>query len=207
MFLKVLGRIPLLQCLTYFPAQAHKSASKKFFALLFLTSLPVIVAAMLAPIPEGDAGAFAKLLIKLKDSITVSELFVYSAAFLTPILYLHYERFSDVPRSQIAEKLVKEAKGIFSGYGLVALLALLFIVFTAIAFSSTKTDAAYFQKSFLNYYLVEYSLEVYIFSLYCFYLTLLDGANAGNFVVVNRKKEDDIEIEFAERLRKRELEK
>lgn len=202
MFLKILAYIPLLQCLVYFSPQSHKAASKKFFALLVLTSLPVIVAAVLAPIPTGEDGAFAKLLVKLKDSITVSELFVYSAAFLTPILYLQFERLRELPKSQFTERLV-QVKGIFSGYGLVALLALLFIVLTAIAFSSLKTDASFFQKSFLNYYLVEYSLEVYCFSLYCFYLTLLDGTNLGDFVGMNRKKEDDIANEFAQRLEER----
>ncbi|MGJ7555084.1 hypothetical protein ACSFBI_13865 [Variovorax sp. RB3P1] len=205
MLLKVLSYVPLLQCLTYFPFPVHKAAFKKFFVLLLLTSLPVLFAAVLAPIPDGGAGGFDKLLAKLRDSITVSELFVYSAAFLTPILYLYYERYSELPSAQFAEKLVQEVKGIFKGYGLVALIALLLILFTAIAFSNIKTDSANFKQSFLHYYLAKYSLIVYLFSLYCWYLTLLDGANTGDFVGANRKKENDVTSAFSARLKEREL--
>ncbi len=204
MFLKFLSFIPLLQCLTYFPREAHKSALKKFLVLLVLTSLPVIFAAILSPIPAGNSDVLTKLIKKLGEAINVSELFVYTASFLTPILYLIFEKYSDIPKDELGERITQGVKGIFKGYGLVALLSLLMMLFTASAFSSLKLDAAGFKVSFLHHYLVTYSGWIYFFSLFCWYLTLLDGAWDGDFVSANRNSENVTASAFSARLRQKE---
>lgn len=204
MLLKILGYIPFLQCLTHFPLKAHKTAAKKFFALLILTSLPIIFAAVLSPIPAGDSDVLEKLTAKLREAISVSELFVYTASFLTPILYLIFEKYSEAGEGQLGVRLTQGFKGVFKGYGLVALLALLTIFFTASAFSSLKINPDNFKLSFLNHYLFVYSVPIYLFSIYCWYLTLLDGVAApGDFVGANRSAEDAAASAFSARLKKR----
>ena len=197
MLLKMLGYVPLLQCLLAYRGSVHKLAARKFIVLLVFTSLPVIVTAFMAPIPDGDGGPFSKLLTKFSDSLTVSELFVYSAAFLTPILYLMYERMYDLSPGSISE-----FKRAFRGFGLVTVLALLVIVLTAIAFGATKFQVS-MTNTFLHFYLVKYSAGVYCFGLYCWYLTLLDGANTQNFVDATRNHETDLSAAFAARLEQR----
>lgn len=204
MLLKALGFIPLMQCLVHFPLDAHKLALKKFSTLWILTSLPVIVAVFLSPIPDGDAGVGLKLLFKLRESITVSELFVYTATFLTPVFYMIYEKYQESSETQIGDKLLQSFRSLFKGYGLVAVISLVIMFFTAIAFGQLKAGSDDFQKSFLGYYLQNFSLAIYIFSLYCWYLTLLDEAWKGDFVSENRSSEKNMVKDFSARLRARE---
>lgn len=201
MFLNIFSHVPLLQCLTHYPFSVHRIASRKFFVLLILASLPIIFTAVLAPVPDGDISLLQKLAEKFGDAISVSEQFVYTATFLTPILYLIYEDYADVPRDQLGERLSQGIKKIFKGYGLVALIALLLIMLTAAAFSSLKIDPVNFKKSFLNYYLATYSVPLYFFALYCWYLTLLDGAaGGGNFVGAMRAEENKTSKGFSNRI-------
>jgi len=197
MFLKFLGFVPLIQCFLPYRFAVHRVALKKFFVLLLLTSLPVIVTVFMAPIPEGAEGPFLKFMHKFADSLTVSELFVYSATFLTPILYLLFERIQDISPTTLSE-----FRKVFRGYGLVTLLALIVIILTAVAFSTTKVHTG-MSNTFLNYFLVKYSFSVYLFGLYCWYLTLLDGANSSNFVDATRNNENSLTSKFAARLEKR----
>jgi len=104
MLLKTIGRLPLIQCLVHFPLNAHKTALKKFSTLWILTSLPVIVAVFLSPIPDGTSGVGVKLLLKLRESITVSELFVYTATFLTPIFYMILRSTKNHQKLNLAKK-------------------------------------------------------------------------------------------------------
>lgn len=193
----IIGWVPLLQCLVAYEGKVHKIALKKFAVLLVLTSLPVIVTAFMSPIPQGDGSVLTKLLAKIGDSLTVPELFVYSATFLTPILYMTFERTNDLTQNSI-----QEFKKVFRGFGLVTVLALLVIVLTAIAFGATKYQVV-ITDTFLHVLLVEYSPYVYFFGLYCWYLTLLDGANTPNFVKRSRQQENKLANEFSQRLEQR----
>lgn len=196
-FVKVVGYIPFLQCLVAYQRNVHRAALRKFFILLVLTSLPVIVTAFMAPIPDGGGSIFSKLLNKIGDSLTVSELFVYSATFLTPILYLMYERAHDLSPNSILEY-----KKVFRGYGLVTVTALVVIVLTAVAFGATKFQVS-MTSTFLHFFLVEYSAGIYFFGLFCWYLTLLDGANTPNFVDATRDDEKRLSTGFKQRLEQR----
>ena len=202
MLLRFMSWIPLLQCLTYFPLSVHRTAFKKFIVLLILTSLPVIVAVVLSPVPSGNDGGIDKLLTKLRESINVSELFVYTATFLTPVLYLIFEKYDELPKEQLGEEITKGVKGIFKGYGLVAFLSLLIMIFTAIAYSSLKVNAEAFKPSYLNHYLVNYSSWVYLFALFCWYLTILHEKWGGNFVDSNRNSENATAKAFSVRISK-----
>jgi hypothetical protein len=203
MLLKIISRIPLLQCLINFPARAHKAAGKKFAALYILSSLPVICAVILSPIPAGTTDIGTALIGKLLGTLTISELFIYTASFITPILYLLYERYDEIPKEELEKEITRSVKKIFRGYGVVAILALLAIIFTTAAFSSLKTNAEYFSTSFLHHYLGQNAWWIYLFALYCWYLSLLDGASGGNFVDKTRKSEESVSAGLAARLRNR----
>lgn len=190
--LNFLGRIPFLQCLVSFSPDAHKSALKKFFALWILTSLPIIFAALWSPIPEGGDSFF---LAKFRESISVSEQFVYTASFLTPVLYIWYEKGQGGRKSLI--------KGWFTGYGLVALTASLVMLFTATAFGSYKNSPDSFKSTVIYSALSDYSVQIYFFALYCWYLALIDGLPGGDFVVEARRSEQAVTTGLAARLKSR----
>jgi hypothetical protein len=205
MLLSFASHVPLLQCLTSFSIGAHKAAGKKFLVLLILTNLPVFIAAGLSPIPPGETEVLSRLAARLREAVTVPELFLYSAVYLTPVLYLIFERYSEVPgqRMAVSERLAEGFRGLFKGYPLVALLSILTLLCTAVAFSSLKVGEDKFKASILYHYLGEFSLAIYIFALFCWYLTLLDEKSTGDFVDTNRRDENSTAAAFAARVHDR----
>ena len=199
-----LSWIPLIQCLTYFSLAVHRSVLKKFAMLLVLTSLPIIYTAFLSPVPQGDGQIFEKLYLQLKGAVNASELFVYTATFLTPILYVVYENYSDVTGEEFKRRIAEGVRGFYKGFGLVAFLSFLVMISTAVAYGSLKNNSDTFKSSFLSYFLVEYSGWIYAFSLFCWYLTLLyDAKSPGDFVGTNRDGEDAVSAAFRRRIAER----
>lgn len=200
MFLKIIGHVPYLQCLVSFSSDEHKSALKKFLVLWAITSLPIIVAALLSPAPVDNPGS--AWLLSLSKSISVSEQFVYTASFLTPVLYIWYERYPGVGGGQITGHSIK---GLFTGYGLVTFTALVLMFLTAAAFSALKTSEDSFKSTFLYMVLTEYSAGVYFFALYCWYLSLVDAVptSGGAYVAETRKSEQNVAKGLAARVQSR----
>ncbi len=190
--LKIIGRIPFLQCLVSFPADAHRSAVKKFLALWVLTSLPILFAALWSPVPAGTDWV---LFAKFRESISVSEQFVYTASFLTPVLYIWYEKIQGGKQSLI--------KGLFTGYGLVSFVASIVMLLTAAAFGSYKNNPESFKATLGYAVLSDYSVLVYFFALYCWYLSLIDGLPGGDFVEETRRSEQVVKTGLAARLKSR----
>ncbi len=201
MFLKIVSKTPYLQCLSCFPYEAHMSALKKFSVLWVLTSLPVIFAALLSPVNLGSDAALSEWIDRLSESISVSEQFVYTASFLTPILYIWYEKYINSSQDSFNKKLSQSLRELFNGYGTVVFTALLMILLTAAAFSALKTNPDSFKTTYLNLFLTKYSVLIYLFALYCWYLSLLDGIHAGDFVVATRNSEQMVSKGLAERLK------
>lgn len=191
MVLKIISRIPILQCLVSFSSEAHKNALRKFFALWVLASLPILFAALWSPV-SGGTNWF--ILDKFRESISVSEQFVYVASFLTPVLYIWYEKIQSGKQ---------KFKGLFTGYGLVSFLAAIVMLVTAAAFGSYKNNPESF-KSTLGYaVLSDYSVLVYFFALYCWYLSLIDGLPEDDFVAETRRSEQAVISGLAARLKQR----
>lgn len=193
--------IPYINALTYFPLSSHKTAIQKFLILWLLTSLPVGVAAVLSPIPLQSTNILFDLGLKLREAISVSEQFVYTAAYLSPILYILWEKYQFGQAQRGAD--VEELARVFRGYGWVAGLSLVIIILTATAFSALKTGLPMFRTTFLHQFLVTNAGWIYLFALYCFYLSILDGNFAGDFVVASRQSEDRTSDDFSARIRNR----
>ena len=200
MLLRILSYIPFVNCLAYFSPRAHLQASKKLFVLWVLTSMPVLFAVLLSPIPDGDAAFTQKLANKLAIAFTASEQFVYAAAFIAPILYIIYEKVMSSEDLDLKERFTK-GFGIFRGYWLVVLVSFLVLFLTAAAFSALKVNQASYELSFLSRLLVSYSALIYVFAIYCWYLTLLDATFSGDYVGASRRDEQSFGDRLAERLR------
>lgn len=204
MLLRLIDKIPFVQCLTFFPIRTHKAALKKFTVLWILTSLPVIAAAMLSAAPTEGQPVGGLLLERLTESISVSEQFVYTAAFIAPILYIIYEKYKAAEDSGSSEPLKDSFHQVFRGYGFVVTVALLVMFFTAIAFGAIKTSTEVFESTFLHFALLKGAPLIYLFSLYCWYLTLLDGLISGSdFVERGRQGEADIAARFSAAIKRR----
>lgn len=204
MFLDLLRKTPFINSLVFFPVQSHRLALKKFFALWVLSTSPVLLAILLSPIPGGDASIWAKLFAKMEEAMSFSEQFVYAASFLSPVLYIIYEKYSLIEsEGTVNEKLKETFEGVFKGYGLVSITGLIVLLLTVVAYSAAKTNQEIFRSTFLFQIGTTFSIYFYIYALYCWYLSLLDGTGSvGDFIEANREDEDELRIGFSRRIRK-----
>lgn len=202
MLLKILSKIPYIQCLLFFPWSSHKIALKKLGALWALTNLPLLLTAMLTKV-ESSGTVFDAVLQKLSASISPSEQFIYIISILTPILYLLFEKYESLPKPDSPGQ--NRVAVIFKGYGLVALSCLLLIILTAFAFGSIKTNTQEFEGTLLYLMLAKGAIPLYLFAIYCWYLSLLDETTTAekDYVENSRKLEQKVATGLAARLRAR----
>src|SRR5207248_237468 len=135
-----------------FDLNTHRQAAIKFVSLWILSSLPVFFAILLSRVPPGDATLLAKFGSKFREAITVSEAFVYAAAFISPVLFIIIQRYISSSRDEEksrTERFKTSLGGIFRGYVLIWILALIILFVTAIAFAAQKTDPSGFEQTFL----------------------------------------------------------
>ncbi|KJD20855.1 hypothetical protein VE30_00570 [Vreelandella aquamarina] len=141
---------------------------------------------------------------KLGEGLTVSELFVYSASFLTPLIYIIFERYAKMEAEESFAKKITEAMKVFRGYQILWFISAFFLLMTAIGFSSVKTGGDTFNNTFLYFFLVDGAYFIYFFALFCWYLSILDGVFlGGDFVSENRDDEAELVSDFSQRLVKR----
>lgn len=135
-----------------------------------MVTSPILLDYLLEPMsdrPEGQAFAF----------ITSTEQLVYASAFVPPIIYMLIERFVEGKRKKKDNGSVQllEIRNIFSGY-LPVLLTAFVVLFTTVAiYTASKTNFDSLQDTRL-YVLAKLSAPIiYVYALYCWYLTILDG--------------------------------
>lgn len=202
MLLSILKRIPFINSLLWFSYRSHKSALLKLFVLWILASLPVWITVLFSPVPDDSDSWGLSLIERFSAAISVSEQFVYVASFLTPVLYIFYEKYRDSTASNQKER-IGESFQVFDGYGTVFLTSCLMILFTGLAFSSIKTSPELFKSTYLYYFLADYSGLLYFFALFCWYLSLLDSVDKGDYVGAARAGERVVSKGLSARLRQR----
>ncbi|MBU2391554.1 MAG: hypothetical protein KKC57_26740 [Alphaproteobacteria bacterium] len=188
MLLSILKKIPFVNSLMWFSLRSHKSALMKFFVLWILASLPVWITVLFSPVPDEGSSWGRALIERFSAAISVSEQFVYVASFLTPVLYIFYEKYRDSSGDNPKERIGQSFQ-VFDGYGTVFLASCLMILFTGLAFSSIKTSPEFFQSTYLYHFLTTYSGYLYFFALFCWYLSLLDSVDKGDYVGAARAGE------------------
>ncbi len=208
-WLRLIDAIPLLQPLASFSRDSHKRACIKWFVLVVAASAPVLLTVLLSPIPSGNLSLWQKMMKKLTESMSVSEQFVYCAAFLAPTLYLVWEKFLSVRDSHhpISEntsyKKLQNVMKVYRGYGWVLLVSIIILSTTALGFSFIKTANQTFSHTFLHDILDKYSSFIYAFALYAFYLSIVQDSGAdGEYTSTFKKGEEDVTHGLGDRVNK-----
>jgi hypothetical protein len=198
-------KVPVINSLCFFPISSHKKALKKFIALWLLTTSPVFLSVALSEVPDGSGALMSKFISKLKEGLSVSELFVYSASFLTPLIYIIYEKFQEAEDNADFSEKLRDAFKVFRGYQLMSFLAVISLLITVVGFAAVKTDLGSFKSTFLHAFLVGNAIYIYAFSLFCWYLSLLDGfGGSRGFFRRKETSEKQFQSDFSDRLRKTE---
>jgi hypothetical protein len=169
--------------------------------LWVVSSLPVIFAVLFSIIPEGDASIEQKFVEGIRKCLSVSELFVYAASFLSPLLYIIFEKYraTEIEHSK-GSRISETFKRVFDGYQTMFFSAIVILVLTAAAYTAAKTSSAGLEDTFLYGLLPNLAWYVYAFSLVCWYMSILEGvAEPVDFVSVNRASEDALIVAFTKK--------
>lgn len=203
----ILNKVPVVSALKNYNSACHKQALPKFFWLWALSSLPLFFAILFSKNTTGDGSAyFSGLIENIKPLLSASEIYVYIASFLAPLFYLFYERFKEAETASGATFWTRDKflfRHIFPGYWLIFLTSIFCVLLMIFAFVVKKVDASWANDSNIYVWAQLLTPYCYVFSLICWYLTILDGfkdKNSADYVNAQRNIENDFVNDFSKRI-------
>lgn len=197
-FVKFAKKLPVLSSIFFFSSKAHKHAIGKFLVLWIASTSPILFLSLLTPVPVGSEGVFTKFSNVFIDFFSSAEMFVYTTAFLSPVIYMIWEKYQLAKDAEDFRERIKQA---YSVFGLNALLSIAVLIFAAIAYSANKlSPLAQTPPTFLDLIYGKYSYIFYFYSIYCWYLTMLDGFRDFNFTESFREQEEQSANSFKAQL-------
>jgi len=197
----ILEKVPLISPFVAFPFYRHFQALSKFMALWIMCTLPVILAVILTPKPKDTEAGLSGFFDVLSISFSASEQFVYASAFIPPLIYLIIERYFEAEKSDDGKRL--SIRKIFNGYWPVFFIAMIMLLISMITYALTKAG---FESQHTYYYqFYNFSFEhawfMYGISLYCWYLSILDGTSEKtDFFKDTEQAEKDFSGQFSDRI-------
>jgi hypothetical protein len=154
------------------PRGAHLTAFWKAFFLWLVSTSPVIAGILLSS-PEANKGSVAdQFQSKVLASFTISEMFVYTAAFLAPVLYVVFDivkNFNDGDLRLDRKDLANHMRGMQG----VTLSSLVILILTLLAYASEKSDPDGFPNTYLALFLTGKGFILYFASLLIWYSVVL----------------------------------
>lgn len=164
-----LKHIPIIGPVFSFPWEVIRKSFSQLFFLWVLSSMPVLFSVMSEMI-DGEA-----LSVALAKMVNIKIIFIYTAAFLAPLLYMGINRL-----------VYSRKEKIFHGADFIVLIAIIILVFSAWAYG----DSRFNEDSW-----AEYGYSIYGLSLYFWFLAIADDRYAGKDYVsiVNNDTDDFVE--------------
>lgn len=155
-----------------YPMAEHWPAIGKAFFLWLLSTSPVIAGILLSSPTENSVDVATQFQIEVLANFTISEMFVYSAAFLAPVLYVVFDIIKNYNEGDL--KLDKQnLANHMRGMQWVFLSAIVILIFTLLAYASAKSDPTNFSKTYLSLFLTGKGFIVYLASLVIWYSVIL----------------------------------
>ncbi|MBZ0130233.1 MAG: hypothetical protein K8F59_14065 [Rhodobacteraceae bacterium] len=155
-----------------YPISEHWPAIGKAFFLWLLSTTPVIAGILLSQPSENAGDVASQFQIEVLANFTISEMFVYSAAFLAPVLYVVFDiikNYNDGDLKLDKQDLANHMRGM----QWVFLSAICILILTLLAYASAKSDPANFNKTYLSLLLTGKGYIVYLASLVIWYSVIL----------------------------------
>ena len=153
-----LSHIPLIGPVFSFPWAVNRIAFFQLFFLWFLSSTPVIFS-IIDKTASGSQTATA-----IRDILNIKVVFLYTAAFLSPLLYMLIDRL-----------IYPKKEKIFRGAGLVFLIALFIFAGSAWAYGNDSLSG----NNIIENAFAKYSYYIYAASIYFWFLAIADTCNSG----------------------------
>ncbi len=188
---------PTILFIKKFPLGVQKRAATKAFFLWVISSSPIIVDILQN---KRDAGVelATDLQIQVFSTVTISELFVYTAGFIAPLLYVVF----DILERMRKKELKKDIDAILNhtrGMSWIFLWAFAILFLTLQAYVSAKTAPLEFPKTNLAVLVGNSGFVVYLSSFFIWYSVILWETDPDfSFEKQMKKKETEFAKRYAE---------
>jgi len=172
----------------------------------FLATLPIFITAAFSDLPSDAPSVLGAYYDAFYKKLFETDVFVYSASFLAPLLVLFIDHdFSKESEKADKINLSEFFKTPFKGYKLYFIVAAFCLLITAIAYTarSASTPNSDEQNNLFSImYNSGFEVYIYLFAIFCWYLSLLDGARSDTTDVVEiaRQQEDKSVDQFKARI-------
>lgn len=177
-----------------------KQAGWKAFFLWLVSTSPILAIIALSTPKIGQGEVWEQFLQEVLRRLTLTEIFVYSAAFLAPMLYVIFE-VVDAYKNNKLELTVRDISHEMRGMDKVFLTSIFILILTLIAYSGANTDSDVFPNTYLAIFLQEKGYILYLVSLLIWYSVILweKGPPVFSFEAVQKDEAED----FADKLARR----
>ena len=180
--------LPAMIFIKKYPTSAHWPAFWKAFFLWLISTSPVIGGLLLSKPDASIESVAGQFQLKVVASFTISEMFVYSAAFLAPVLYVVFDIINSYNQGDL--KIERDdLKRYMRGLQGVFLSSIAILILTLLAYSSAKSDPMGFSQTYLALFLTGKGYIVYLASLLIWYAVILwDTTPKAHFERTERTK-------------------
>lgn len=204
-----LEKVPIFNCLFYFSLKSHRKAALKLVFLWVVTTSPIIISILLSDVGPSEGSIFSHIAILVGKSVSTTDQLIYVAAFLTPIMYIWVDRVmvavNNEEDNDFNANFKKANKGLITGYSLIVWMSLLIIFVVALGYGAIKVDSKFFASTNLARFLESWSWYIYLFSIYCWYLSILDSqfdSSVEAIANMNKAEQSILESGFESRIGK-----
>ena len=180
-----------------FPWEVQSKALTKAFFLWFFATSPVFAAIIMTQTQAGSEAAQVKA--GFLEGVSFTEAFVYTASFVSPILYMLFDFLHKLKGLKSLRELKKLLHNM-RGMPWIILSALILLGVTLLAYGNAKSNPDTFSTTLVARALTDKGWMVYLVSLLIWYCVILwEQDPEFSFERQEKKKTTNFADEFAKR--------
>lgn len=149
-----------------------KQAGWKALFLWLVSTSPVLTNILLSTPKNGDEELWEQFVQEILRRLTLTEMFVYTAAFLAPMLYVVFEVLDAYNNNKI-ELTIREVSQEMRGIDKVFITSMIILILTIIAYSAGNADGDMFSNTYLAIFLQQKGYILYLASLLIWFSVIL----------------------------------
>jgi hypothetical protein len=175
----------LRQCLILSPWSTEQKADarRKFLFLWFVTTLPLLFSAFAKPSTGDFSNASIEFFSNLWNAFSGRHQFIYAVSFITPVLYLLWERYKDARKAYLeatSDGTDVSGANLYQrftpeGYGWMLSISICVFLITAVSYTLAEAHVPGTPKSLAHRVSPLTAVAVYLYGLFCWYYCVLEG--------------------------------
>lgn len=167
-------------------------ALSKAFFLWIISSFPIFASLLLGAPTSIEGELHAHFFDNLKAKLYISEIFIYSAAFVSPVLYVVFDMLRALKDNEMRLNLTDISRTMRGMEGVV-LTAIIILLLSSIAYSGSKFESSGFGNTFIFLFFQDQGYILYVASFLIWYSVIL-WEKSGHFSFESSEKEDTMDF-------------